>query len=482
MAYVSNTLVMVGVALLYRYADFITYLGGAEFHLGWIVGIGMVGSVVMRLSLGTGIDRYGPRLIWLGSLVLLAAVCWAHLAIARYDGLWIYLLRILYCTAAAGVFGASTTFIAGGAGGPRMAELIGMLGTSGFLGMMLGTNLGDFICGAESLQRWHVDWMFLAAGLLAAAAVPFAWLSTRGLTRPENYQRPHLLQVVRRYQPGMVLLVGVATGVALVLPTTFLRTFAAELDIPRIGLFFSVVAVTAFSTRVLTRRLPARIGLPAMILIGLGVMAAAQLLFLPVRSEWQLVIPGLAHGVAQAILYPTVTAAGSSRFPVRYRGLGTTLVLATLDVGQLIGAPAAGMILHVSDWLGLAGYATMYLVMSAVLAMAAGLYAATLRAEPARSAAEPEIAQRPLARVRGLGSRRRLAIGLSADGNQLHGVGQQQRVGDEDAAGLRFESGVAEVDLDDGPLEGEDADRVAPLEGLVDQDQHTGQGVGDNLL
>ena len=485
MAYISNTLVMVGVALLYRYADFVTYLGGTEFHLGWVVGVGMVGSVVMRLWLGTGIDRHGPRLIWLGSLLLVAGVCWAHLAIARYDGLWIYVLRVLYCTALAGVFGASTTFIAGGAGGPRMAELIGMLGTSGFLGMMLGTHLGDFICGAESLQRWHVDWMFLAAGLLAAAAVPFAWLSTRGVGRPKHSESAPALQVVRRYQPGMVLVLGVATGAALVLPATFLRTFAAELDIPRIGLFFSVVAVTAFSTRVLARRLPGRIGLPRMILIGLGVMAAAQLLFLPVQSEWQLVIPGLAHGVAQAILYPTVTAAGSSRFPVRYRGLGTTLVLAAIDVGQLIGAPAAGVILHASDWLGLDSYATLYLVMSAVLVMVAGLYAWTLRAARAGRAgpdAEPAVARLPSARVGHRGSRRRLAVGLLPDGSQLHGIGQQERVGDEDAAGLRFDRCVAEVDLDDGAAEGEHSDGVAPLERLVDQNQHAGQCVGDDLL
>jgi MFS family permease len=384
MAYISNTLVMVGVALLYRYADFITYLGGEEVHLGWIVGIGMVGSVVMRLWLGTGIDRHGPRVIWLGCLALLAAVCWAHLAVTRCDDLWIYLLRVLYCTALAGVFGASTTLVAGGAGGPRMAELIGMLGTSGFLGMMLGTHLGDFICGAQSLQRWHVHWMFLAAGLLAGAAVPFAWLSTQGATRPEGHQRSPLLAVVRRHHPGMVLAVGVATGAALVLPTTFLRTFAAELHIPRIGLFFSVVAVTAVSTRVLTRRWPARIGLARMTLIGLAVMAAAQLLFLLVRREWQLAIPGLAHGVGQAILYPMVTAAGSSRFPARHRGLGTTLVLATLDIGQLIGAPAAGVILYASDWLGLDSYPTMYLVMAVALVIVAGVYAATLRRVPAR--------------------------------------------------------------------------------------------------
>ena len=96
MAYVSNSLITVAIALLYRYADFVTLLGGTEFHLGWIVGVGMIGSLLMRLALGTYIDRYGTKFIWLGCTLLFVAVCFAHLAVASYSGVAIYLLRILY--------------------------------------------------------------------------------------------------------------------------------------------------------------------------------------------------------------------------------------------------------------------------------------------------------------------------------------------------------------------------------------------------
>mgnify|MGYP002682110290 CR=1 FL=1 len=85
----------------------------------------MVGSVVMRFFLGTGIDRHGPRVIWLSSLVVLAAVLFAHLGVTDYRGFPIYALRIVLCTAIAGAFGASATFIAAGTSVERMAELIG---------------------------------------------------------------------------------------------------------------------------------------------------------------------------------------------------------------------------------------------------------------------------------------------------------------------------------------------------------------------
>ncbi len=221
--------------------------------------------------------------------------------------------------------------------------------------------------------------MFAAAGFLGIAAIPFAWIASRREKAPARRNRLPMLWVVRRYHPGMLLAVGVVTGAALSVPSTFLRTYAAELGIPRIGLFFTVVGLTAVATRVASRRLPERFGLAPILLVGLAVMALAQLLFLTVRSEWQLIVPGLVHGVAQAILYPMVTAAGSSSFPSRYRGLGTLLILASLDIGQLIGAPAVGMVLHLSEAAGWASYPTMFLAMAAVLASVAGTYAISLK-------------------------------------------------------------------------------------------------------
>ena len=378
-AYMANLLVMVAMALLFRYADFVTLLGGSEWHLGWIVGVGVVGSLAMRLVLGAGIDRYGPRRVWLASLGLLAGSCFAHLLVHRYDGPAVYLLRILFCSSMAGVFGSTITFISGTAPVRRMAEMIGMLGTAGFFGIVIGTQLGDLLCGTEVIQRIQVDRMFLLAGALTLAAMVFVWTATWGEPTPAIRRRPPLFWIIRRYHPGTVLLVGVAMGVGISLPATFLRTYAAELGIAKIGLFFAVYAPAAILTRLLTRRLPERIGLMPMILLGLAVLAAGQLLMLVVQSEWYFVFPGLGYGVAHAILFPTVIAAGSRTFPNRHRGLGTTLMLAMYDVGQLIGAPSAGAILHFSANWGLPSYPTLFITTATILATVGLIFALTGR-------------------------------------------------------------------------------------------------------
>lgn len=380
LAYVANTLVMVAVALLFRYADFITLLGGTELNLGWIVGVGMVGSLAMRLLLGVSIDHYGPRVVWVGSVALFAVCCFAHLGITSCHGPAIYAVRIVLCCAIAGIFGASMTFISGRASVARMAEMIGMLGTSGFIGMVLGTQLGDFLMGTAEIEYRQVSWMFTIAGLLGTCSMLFAFLATLDHRHPApSTVRPPLIALLRRYHPGMVLLVGVAMGIGLGLPTVFLRTYAAELNITRISLFFSVYAPTAILTRVLTRRLPERLGNTPMILFGLGGQAIGLLLFLLVHTEWQLVLPGVAYGVSHAVLFPSVVAAGSSVFPEGHRGLATTLMLGTWDVGLLVGAPMAGLIVHYSGQLGLPAYPTMFVAMAGVLAMVGIMYGATRR-------------------------------------------------------------------------------------------------------
>ena len=398
-AYAANTSVMIAVALLFRYADFVTVLGGSELHLGWIVGIGMIGSLAARVFLGWAIDHYGARRVWLAALLLLSACCLGHLFVTSHRGPMIYILRILYCCALAGIFGASMTFISGRAPTARMAEMLGMLGTSGFVGMVIGTQIGDILCGTATISRVQINLMFLIAAGFGVAACFFAWLATWGQAVPSWRRRPPLFWLLKRYNPGTVLLVSAAMGMGIGLPGTFLRTYAAELDIARIGLFFAVYAPSAIVTRLATRRLPERFGLRPMILAGTVFMGLGQLTFLVVRNEWLLVAPGVVYGVAHAIVFPSAIALGSSAFPNRYRGLGTTLMLAAFDFGQLVGAPIAGWIVDSGDSVGLPGYPMMFCSVAAMFGIVAAIFAlsSSARQEPASSLRPSAAIRRPLA-------------------------------------------------------------------------------------
>ena len=370
-AYAANTTVMIAISLLFRYADFVAYLGGTEFVLGWIVGVGMVGSLVMRFFQGVGIDRYGARRIWLWSVAGMVISCLGHLLIGRPDGPAIFAMRVLYNTSIAGVFGASITYVSSRAPADRMAEVIGMLGTSGFVGMVIGPRLSDWLLATAASGRAPLDRMFMVAAGLCVVSWCFAALATRGYAQRPRRRQPPALWLLRRYHPGPLLAVGVVMGFGLGLPGVFLRPFAASLGINEIALFFTVYAPTAFLMRLATRRLPQRLGIRPMILAGVSFLVVSLLLFLLVQVKWQLAIPAVAMGTAHALLFPSVVAGGSAMFPSRYRGLATTLMLAMFDLGNLVGAPTVGILLRCSEQLALPRYPTMFVSVAALFAAVA---------------------------------------------------------------------------------------------------------------
>src|SRR6185369_16418064 len=80
-SYGANMSMTTAASLLYVYADFVHLLGGNEEQLGRIVGLGMLGGIAMRFVQGVGIDRIGPRQVWLWSTGLYALACALHLTI-----------------------------------------------------------------------------------------------------------------------------------------------------------------------------------------------------------------------------------------------------------------------------------------------------------------------------------------------------------------------------------------------------------------
>src|SRR5262249_381636 len=155
-------------------------------------------------------------------------------------------------------------YISGRAPIARMAEVIGTLGTSGFIGMMMGTQLGDYLLNYSELDPSHIRNLFLSVTMIGVAGFFFSWFATRSDGVRSKRRQPPILLVIRRYHPGPVLWAGAAAGFGLGLPTIFLTRYAAELQIPKLAVFFWIYAPTAFATRILIRRLPQRWGVRPM--------------------------------------------------------------------------------------------------------------------------------------------------------------------------------------------------------------------------
>jgi MFS family permease len=402
--YAANLSTMLAFSLLFRYSDFVHLLGGTEFHLGLIVGIGMAGSVLMRFVQGVGVDRLGAKQVWLVSNAIFILCLLAHLLVDDAHSPAIYALRIVYQASLAGIFGASITYISRTAPLARVAEVVGTLGTSGFVGMMAGTTLGDWLCRSHRPERWEIDRLFLVAAGMGLSALVFALLATRGQMRPVRRRQPPFWRLIRRYHPGIVLAMGVATGFGIGLPQVFLRPYVADLGFAGIAVFFWAYTILAFFTRLCIRQVPEKFGVRPMISVGLVSLSISMLLYLVVRQPWQLVIPAVFTAIAHALLFPAIVAQGSTAFPVRFRGLGVATMLATVDLGNLVGGPIVGGILRICRRLHVADYPTMFVAVSAMLATAGAVYIWQTRGQSRR---DPQVRHRrrkrrrvALARVR----------------------------------------------------------------------------------
>ena len=390
-AYASNTSLMVGVSAV--------SLRGFRYQSGWRRVRARLdrrdrhaGAISMRVFQGVGIDRYGAGNIWMVSVAMVCVSLLAHTWIDSLTTPAVYFARILYTTSLAGAFGASITFISSRAPHHRTGEMIGVLGSSGFVGIALGPAFADWLFSLPGSQQVHVDGMFYCAASMTGLALILAFLATlAGDSRPVNRRRLPLLRIIRRYHPGSILIVGVAMGIGIGIPFSFLRTFAAELGINQIRGYFLVYAFVAFVTRVLCRRWPDRWGVKRSILLGLIFLTSSMISYLLVRDVWSLMIPASLGGLAHAFVFPAAMSGGSLAFPIRYRGLATTLMLTMFDFGSLVGQPAVGSIVHFAKLSGWPAYPTMF--------VAVAIFLGTVTIGFALSSGTHSAGQRPTARL-----------------------------------------------------------------------------------
>lgn len=372
LAYAANFTMVAAHALTFRFAELIAYLGGTELDTGEIIQVGMIGALACRLFLGRLLDRYGTRLIWLWSAFLFA-VSSVGFVVCRDISWTIFVARIAFAVGVAGMSTAAIVHIQYQAPRHRRTEIIGNFGSSGFIGMVVGSQLGDVIFRvmSDGPTRFYV--LFGLTAVLGLAYMVLVLFATRGQVHQRPTETPGALRLLVRYWPGTVVLVAMMMGVSLTVTTVFLTRMTTGRGLGGIGTFFLGYAISAFVFRVASSRWEARIGTTGLLLLGLTGHATAHLLLAWATTPWHLVLPAVIGGFGHALLFPSVVSIGAGAFPHEYRGTGTSLVLGFTEVGVAISAPVLGWIIDTCRAAGMADpFAPMFYT-SAGFAVAVGL-------------------------------------------------------------------------------------------------------------
>ena len=259
-----------------------------------------------------------------------------------------------------------------------MGEMIGMLGSSGFIGMGLGPFVGDGLLANASVDSLALR-LFGWSALAGLGSLLFAFGATyrndvNGDLIAATPKSIGLWKLVKQYHPGWTLLVACAMGIGIGTPTTFLSSLAEAKGIENLAWFWTPYAAIAFVVRIATRTLSDRWGSRPTIILGLVCMAASMFAYLAVKQPASLLLPAVLGGVAHAFLFPAVMAEGNHAFPTQFRGTATALMLMMFDVGLLVGQPVFGWTVEVTRDLGGDGYSVAFASLGTLFLLVTFIY------------------------------------------------------------------------------------------------------------
>lgn len=357
-----------GFSLQFHFGQYVAFLGGNESQLGWVLGLGVIGSLCTRPIVGVLIDRFGPKPgLLVGALLGMGAAVsypWTrHLTV-------ICLLRVLSMMALALFTTAGAVLAARIAPPRRRAESLGTIGIGGFLGMIVGPTLGDVIFsrGTADPAIYHV-FFGVSGGAFLAVALLASMLRVSGAEERRAASPALLLRVVVGHWPGMILLIGMVFTLSQTFHFAFLERMAEKRGFENIKVFFLAYCPTAIVLRFVFRRLPETFGrrrtcIMGMLLYGAGIAALAT-----AYSQRGLILPAMIMGAGHCFIFPSMVDIAAEKLPREYRGLGTSLIFGAGDVGLLVGNIVWGQLIAAR------GYNTALVFVAGVGVAAAIIYA-----------------------------------------------------------------------------------------------------------
>lgn len=328
-------------------------LGGDSFAVGLVLGAFAVSSLLMRPFAGRFADRRGRRIVLIAGAVITVAASFGHLFADTIPLLIV--MRLLLGVGEALFFVAALAAATDLAPDHRRGEAISLISLSLYLGLAFGPVIG------EAMLAWFgFGAAWLAAGVIALAAVALSWLAPETLPPGARATASGGQQLLHRrgLEPGLLLLCGV-WGMGPFF--AFLPLLADQRNLGGAGTFFAVFAIVVVVLRIVGAKLPDQIGAAKLSGSALVVSAAGMAIAGLAPTFLGLLAATVVFGVGVAFTFPAIMA--MAVIDVRPEERGAVVGTAGLFVDAAFGlSPAALGLLAQS-----AGYPSTFLV-SAVVA------------------------------------------------------------------------------------------------------------------
>jgi MFS family permease len=345
---------------------YIQQLGGTEVEIGFVMGLYSGVGIVCQPLIGPWVDVIGRRPFMLLGVALNVS---ASLLAALAGGVpLLALVRVVHGLAFSAFFVGAFSYVVDIIPPAQRGWALGIYGVSGFVSTAFAPLLGEWI-----VRRSGFRTLFLLSAALAALTAAMVWPMRDAprdtvLRLAPGRMRAALEDVVR-----LPMLVSVFFGLGSGTVFAFMPTFAEDLGVTTLSLFYTGYAAAAIAVRIAGGRLIDTRGRRAVIVPSMFVQAAGALLLaalgvLVTRTSATPVVPalvlaGLISGGAHGFLYPGLAALVTDDTPAERRAAVVGLFSAMFLVGQTIGAFLFGWVAHA------AGYAIMWSALTVLLTL-----------------------------------------------------------------------------------------------------------------
>jgi MFS family permease len=321
---------------------YVKQLGGNEVEIGLVMGIYSVVGIVCQPLLGPWVDALGRRPFMLAGIACVLAS--TLLAAVAHSVPLLVAVRVLQGLGFSAFFVANFSYVLDLIEPARRGMALGVYGVSGFASTAFAPLVAEGL-----VRRWGFNALFTVSGLLVLVAAWFVWQVreagrtdvryVRGLQRA----REVYADVFRRHM-AVSFFFGLGTGTL----SAFMPTFAEDLGVRTVALFYTGYAASAIAVRVVGGRLIDTAGRRAVIVPSMFVLAAASALLagtgyaaehrVSVPGLTVVVVTGLLCGAAHGFLYPALAALVADDAPVARRGAVIGVFSAIFLCGQAGGA------------------------------------------------------------------------------------------------------------------------------------------------
>jgi MFS family permease len=366
-ATVTNFVFFLGLNGFVLLPLYIQQLGGNEIQIGLVMGVYSGVGIVCQPLIGPWVDVIGRRPFMLTGIALTVS---ASLLASLAGGVGVLaLVRGLQGIGFSMFFVASFSYVLDIIPAAQRGWALGIYGVSGFVSTAIAPLFGEWIIRTLGFRV-----LFVFSALLGASTLGLVWPMReipRGagglpLRLAPGIVRAAIEDVLHRHM-FVTAFFGLGSGTVF----AFLPTFAEDLGVTTLSLFYTAYSLAAIGIRILGGRLIDTHGRKAVIVPSMFVQAVATGLLallgvLVTRTSATPVLPvlflaGLLSGGAHGFLYPGLAALVTDTTPETRRAAVVGIFSAMFLTGQTIGAFSFGWIANAL------GYASMWAALSALL-------------------------------------------------------------------------------------------------------------------